>query len=285
MPRRTQAIVTKHNTADCPADASPYRTEPPGSSAVPSGSRKGAAESECEGVDTDVRAVDAGGESTPAVAGVLLAAGEGRRMGVRPKSLVEAAGRPLIASIGEAMRDAGIRPLVVVLGGPHAAAIQAKAGAIGDEVVHNPLAAQGQGTSVWCGLAALARRTSACDGVLVALADQPLITADDLRALLRAFRQREAPVQMVVPRCQGRPGNPVVIDAALARDWLEAGASVVGRPWRAAHPDRVAWWDTDSDHYVIDLDEPADIAHCAARVPGGLQWPLAWQRPDDPAAC
>jgi len=203
-------------------------------------------------------------------------------MGVRPKSLIEVGGQPLLARIGQALRGAGIRPLVVVLGGPHAEVLQSVADITADDVVRNPQAAQGQGTSVLCGLSAVVARTQAIDGVLVALADQPLLTAADIGDLVRAFCRRGPMVQMVVPRCQGRPGNPVIIDAALARQWLADGASAVGQRWRAANPERVHWWDTDTDHFVQDLDEPADLARCAERLDASVQWPARWRRPGDP---
>ena len=69
---------------------------------------------------------------------------------------------------------------------------------------------------------------------------------------------------MVVPRVKHtdgshQPGNPVVIEAALAKQWLAQEQPPMGREWRAAHPDQVCWMDTVNTHYTCDLDTPQDL--------------------------
>ena len=60
------------------------------------------------------------------------------------------------------------------------------------------------------GLAALAGRL---DAVIVALADQPLLNAQDITALIGAWKKRPEGVQVVHPEVGGQRGNPVIFSA------------------------------------------------------------------------
>jgi molybdenum cofactor cytidylyltransferase len=211
------------------------------------------------------------------VAAVLLAAGAGARMGHRPKGLLQINGQTLVQRQLHALQQAGVRHVVVVLG-HHAQAMQTAlanppAGLHLRQVTH----AQpnvGQEASLQLGLQAL---PEAATGVMLMLVDQPLIEAGDLRDLLHAFAHRGEHT-MVVPRVRQasggqQPGNPVVIDAALARQWRDQTNPVTGRQWRAQHPDQVYWWDTDNPHYSIDLDTPEDLEQLHAHSGHRMQWP------------
>lgn len=202
------------------------------------------------------------------VGAVLLAAGEGSRLGGRPKSLLELGGVPLIRRQLIALSGAGVDEVVVVLG-HHAAAIEAAVSEFPVTVVHNPAPEQGQASSVRVGLQALGGRL---DAVVVALADQPLIHSEDIVALIGAYKRRNG-AAMVVPRVDGAPGNPVMFEAALREEWLAGNADAACRKWREAHPERVFWFDTDNSRYRVDIDTPEDLERFAERTGHRLRWP------------
>src|SRR5207253_2817894 len=132
-------------------------------------------------------------------------------------------------------------------------------------LVRNPRPDDGQASSVRVGLQALSPRL---DAVIVALADQPLIDAQDIVALIGAFKKRGS-AAMVVPRVRDedgepQPGNPVIFEAALRDEWLAGSADAACRRWRQAHPERVHWLDTDNRRYRIDIDTPEDLERFAA---------------------
>ena len=209
------------------------------------------------------------------VGAVLLAAGAGSRLGHRPKSLLELGGVPLIVRQLVALSGAGVDELVVVLG-HHADAISAAIQAFPITVVRNPTPDDGQASSVRLGLAALSPKL---DAVIVALADQPLINAQDITALIGAFKKRGG-AAMVVPRVtlaggQPQPGNPVIFEAALRDEWLAGAANAACRQWRLAHPDRVHWLDTDNRRFRVDIDTPEDLAQFTASTGHALVWPNA----------
>jgi molybdenum cofactor cytidylyltransferase len=213
-----------------------------------------------------------------AVGAVLLAAGAGSRLGGRPKALLELAGVPLIRRQVIALSGAGVDELVVVLG-HHADAIEPIVRDFPVTLARNPSPEAGQASSVRIGLAALSGRL---DAVIVALADQPLINAQDVAALIGAFKQRPAGTAMVVPRVDGVPGNPVVFDAALRDEWLAGAADAMCRRWRDAHPERVHWLASANRHYCSDIDTPEDLQRFAAQTGHALRWPASMA--DDDAA-
>lgn len=212
------------------------------------------------------------------VGAVLLAAGAGSRLGGRPKALLELGGVPLVMRQLIALSGAGVDEVAVVLG-HHAAAVEAAVGQFPITLVRNPSPGDGQASSVRIGLQALSPKL---DAVIVALADQPLINAQDITALISAFKQR-GDAAMVVPRVgtegsDPQPGNPVIFDAALREEWLSGAADLACRRWRQEHPERIRWLDTDNRRFRVDIDTPEDIERFAASTGHTLSWPVALAR-------
>ena len=134
-------------------------------------------------------------------AGLLLAAGEGKRFG-GPKQLARVDGRPLIEHALRAL--GGLERIVVVLGA-RAEEIRAGADLGGAEIVMCPDWAEGMGASLRTGLAALRD----ADEVVIVLADQPFITAEVVA------RVRAVPGDAVRAVYDGAPGHPVVVRRAV----------------------------------------------------------------------
>jgi molybdenum cofactor cytidylyltransferase len=130
-------------------------------------------------------------------AGVVLAAGAGRRFG-GPKQLARVGGRPLVEHALAAVR--GLDRVVVVLGA-RAEEIRAGADLTAAEVVVCPEWAEGMGASLRHGLAAAA----GADEVVIVLADQPFITPAVVARVLAAPGDAARAVY------EGAPGHPVVL--------------------------------------------------------------------------
>lgn len=214
--------------------------------------------------------------SRMSVGAVLLAAGAGERLGGRPKALLELGGVPLVLRQLIALSGAGVDEVAVVLG-HHGDAVEAAVRAFPITLVRNPSPDDGQVSSVRLGLSALSPKL---DAVIVALADQPLIDAQDIVALISAYRKR-GDASMVVPRVKRSdgetvPGNPVMFDAALREEWLAGSADLACRKWRERNPARVRWLDTDNQRYSVDIDTPEDLQRFAASTGHRLVWPAAF---------
>ena len=181
------------------------------------------------------------------VAGVLLAAGEGRRLGT-PKALVELGGRRLADRGADLLREGGAAPVIVVLG----AAPVAVPGAM---TVHNPDWATGMGSSLAAGLGAV---PGDCAAAVIALADQPLIGPGAVRRLIAAYRNG---AEVVAAAYDGKPRNPVLL---ARRHWPGVLAAAVGdagaRPFLRAHQELVTLVECGDVGSADDLDTPADLA-------------------------
>ena len=203
--------------------------------------------------------------SCGAVAAVLLAAGEARRMQGINKLLLAIDGVPLVRRSAQVLVRAGIREIVVVLG-HQADRVRAALGdpaSLGLTVIENTDYRSGQHGSVLAGLAAL---PATCAAALVMLGDMPLVDDADLERIVAAWARRPDGCAAVVPTFDARRGNPVLIGAdALAqivRERPEGGA----RAWMDAHPQRVVRCEMPDDHCVFDLDTPDDIRRLEARL-------------------
>ena len=190
----------------------------------------------------------------PAVAAIVLAAGESRRMGGTNKLTLTVDGVPLVARVVDAALASRADPVVVVTGFDDDAVRRALAGRP-VQVVHNPAYGEGMSTSLRCGLGAVPATT---DGAVVCLADMPRLTAAVIDRLIGAFDPARG-TAACVPAYRGRRGNPVL----LSRDLFASAETIVGdrgaRDVVAAAGDAVAVVDWDDDSVVFDVDEPGDL--------------------------
>lgn len=206
-----------------------------------------------------------------AVGAVLLAAGRGSRMGNRPKSLLQLDGVPLIQRQLIALSGAGIDEVVVVLG-HYAQHIEPAIAGFPVTLVRNPQPDDGQVSSQRLGLAAL---SPTLDAVVVALADQPLINAQDVIDLMAAYQQRPPVTEVVVPLVQGLPGNPVMFSRHVKEAILMGVGQLGCKQWQTQHPQHVHTWETANPHYRQDVDSPQDLQALAQRSGHRLTWPAS----------
>ena len=207
--------------------------------------------------------------SRVAVGAVLLAAGAGSRLGHRPKSLLELGGVPLIRRQLIALSGAGVDEVVVVLG-HHAELIEPAVQTFPVTVVRNLSPDDGQVSSQRLGLAAL---TGKLDAVIVALADQPLLNAQDITALIAAFKTRPEGTLVVFPQVAGERGNPVIFTNEVREQILAGQANIGCRQWQAAHAEAVFPFVTDNRRYKVDIDTPEDLERFARDTGHSLRWP------------
>ncbi len=76
----------------------------------------------------------------------------------------------------------------------------------------------------------------------------------------------------MVPRVNGKRGNPIILDWAAREEILGGVANLGCRQFIERNSERVASFDTKNDHYVVDIDSPDDI--CALEVRLGLKFKL-----------
>ena len=183
----------------------------------------------------------------PQIAGVLLAAGEGTRLG-GPKALVEVAGTRLVDRGVALLRDGGTAPVVVVTGAVDVPLL-------GVITVHNPDWRSGMASSLAAGLAAL---PGSCAAAVIALVDQPLIGPGAVRRLIAAYLDGAA---IAVASYDGKQRNPVLLDRDEWAGVLALATGDVGaRPYLHAHSDRVTAVECGDVGRPDDIDTPEDLA-------------------------
>ncbi|MGA8259187.1 MAG: nucleotidyltransferase family protein [Arenicellales bacterium] len=195
------------------------------------------------------------------VSAVVLAAGESRRMGDRNKLTLPLGGESVLRRTVRSVLASEVREVIVVLG-HQADALRPLIEDLDVGIVLNEHYREGQMTSVHAGLAAL---TGACDGVMICLGDQPLMTAVDFDALIRAFQAR-TDGSILVPVHQGRRGNPVIIATAHQREILKGDRNLGCRKLIEKNPHLVIAVDIGTDHVVVDLDTPDGYSAVRQRV-------------------
>ena len=186
-----------------------------------------------------------------AIVGLVLAAGAGSRFG-GGKLLAPIGGRPVLQHVLDTLAMAGVGEVVVVLG-RDAAVMEGAIAWRGERRVVNPEPERGLASSLNVGFEAVGPDA---DAVLVALGDQPLVSAEVIRSLVEAAPERERPI--VVPVYADERGrNPVLLRRAAFPLIAEAAGDRGLGPLLAAHPELVA--EVHAAGSNPDVDTPADL--------------------------
>ncbi|MFF2126792.1 NTP transferase domain-containing protein [Streptomyces olivochromogenes] len=190
------------------------------------------------------------------VAGLLLAAGGGRRLGGRPKALLEHRGRPLVEYAVGVLRAAGCARVHVVLGA-QADAVRERARLDGCVLVDNPEWEHGMGSSLRAGLGSLAG--TGARAALVSLVDQPGIGPRAVARVLAAYRDDTS---LVSAAYDGVRGHPVLFGAA---HWAGVAASATGdrgaRAYLKEHEAAITLVECGDVAEPYDIDTEDDLGH------------------------
>jgi molybdenum cofactor cytidylyltransferase len=178
-------------------------------------------------------------------AGLILAAGESRRMGSH-KALLPFQGATFL-EILIALFATRCSTVIVVLG----AGAETIRGAIHREAVfvYNQNYLSGQTSSLQAGLRAV---PADADGVLFTLVDHPSVSAETIDALLAP------PLPLIrIPRFDGERGHPVWFRRDLISEFLALPAAGAANQVVRAHRGQTEFLDVADPGVVADIDEPA----------------------------
>ncbi|MEV7987956.1 nucleotidyltransferase family protein [Micromonospora sp. NPDC085948] len=191
-------------------------------------------------------------------AGLLLAAGAGRRYGL-PKALVELDGEPLVRRGVRLLGDGGCAPVHVVLGAG-ADEMPALPGAVS---VRHDRWSDGLGSSLRRGLASLPAHVPA---VVVVLVDQPLLSPVAVHRVRAAYADGAV---VAVATYAGRPGHPVLLgrETWTLLDYYALGDRGA-RDLLRDRPDLVVEVPCDDVGSPLDVDNPADLLRLRTLIDG-----------------
>jgi molybdenum cofactor cytidylyltransferase len=186
------------------------------------------------------------------VAAVILAAGGSTRMG-RPKLALPVRGTPMIRRAAQAALASRCREVIVVLGA-NADVYEPLLDGLEVRILRNPDPAEGMGSSIRVGVGAV---SAEADGVVMLLADQPLVTAEVIDRLLEvAVTDRK---RIVASAYHNTVGPPAYFHRALFLDLLTLEGDRGARSVIEAYP-REGVAVPLPDHVATDIDTADDLA-------------------------
>jgi molybdenum cofactor cytidylyltransferase len=201
-----------------------------------------------------------GASEAASVSAIVLAAGEGRRMGPAPqrakgrlagdpalKLALRLGGKSILRRVVDTALAAPVGEVVVVLGHGAAELEQELPRDPRIRTVYNPDYSTGQSSSLRAGIDAIASQAQAA---VFLLGDQPLVSLQAIEALVGEFRRSKSAV--VRPRYRGTPGNPVLFSRVLFPELSQVTGDQGGRELLARHQADVAMVD-------LNLESPVDI--------------------------
>jgi CTP:molybdopterin cytidylyltransferase MocA len=164
------------------------------------------------------------------VVGVVLAAGEGSRIGMPKALIVGPDGMPWAARTADALSSGGVERVYVVVGAGADEIRPALPSFV--RVVEADDWREGMGASLRAGLTAIADHESSADAAIVLLVDTPGVGVDAVRAIA-AYA---APDVVVRATYRGTPGHPVLFGREHWRGVLESARGDQGaREYIARH--------------------------------------------------
>ncbi len=197
---------------------------------------------------------------------LILAAGEGRRMGTQ-KLLLELDGKPILQHVVDTALAVGFREVVVVVGSQSERVISTVNFGSAKVVVNNEYTS-GMSSSLKLGLKAFASKP---DAYLVMLGDQPLIRPETVRKLLEEHAKTNP--LMSIPTYQGRRGNPVVLSSRILGEIQTLSGDAGAKQLLDHHPDGVKWIEVDDCGVTIDVDTPEDYKYILEEMKRGHRAP------------
>jgi molybdenum cofactor cytidylyltransferase len=195
------------------------------------------------------------------VAAVILAAGRSSRMGAQNKLVAQIAGKPLVRIAAEQALASHASPVIVVTGHERDKVEAALAG-LRVRVVHNSSYAEGLGSSLKTGIAAVPQEA---DAAIVCLADMPRVDAVLIDRLIDAY-DPERGALVVVPSIDGRRGNPVLWSRRFFPELMNVQGDIGARNLIASYSEAVTEVPVTGTAALTDIDTPESFSEVKREI-------------------
>ena len=185
-------------------------------------------------------------------------------MGAKNKLLLPFKGQPIVAKVTETVLKANYDPVMVVTG---FAGEEIRKALAGQHVgfVHNKAWSDGMAGSIRTGLETV---RSTADGMLIVLADMPLLSVDTLRRLKRQFAQSKG-AKMVFPVYGSRQGNPVLMPAKFFPEIASLTGDRGCKVLLDRYADDTVAVPVDTEDVMRDFDNETDYLKLISADKGG----------------
>jgi molybdenum cofactor cytidylyltransferase len=188
---------------------------------------------------------------TTPVTGILLAAGRSTRFGSDKLLLPLPDGTPMAVACARSLCSA-LSHCIAVVEDPHSEVARRLALA-GMEIVVNPRARDGMGSSIAAGVSA----NPSAAGWIIALADMPRVPTGISRRIADLLAKG---ADIAAPVCNGRRGHPVGFSAHHAAALQALDGEQGARDLLEAAGERVSLVETNDDGVLFDIDTPEALA-------------------------
>ncbi|WP_137044041.1 NTP transferase domain-containing protein [Pseudolabrys sp. FHR47] len=200
-------------------------------------------------------------EAGQRIAAIVLAAGRSTRMGALNKMLAEIGGKPLVRIAAEQALASRAKPVIVVTGHQREQVEAALAG-LPVRFVHNPDYADGLGTSLRTGIAAVPAEAG---GAIVCLGDMPQVDSGLIDKLLAAFDPEKGAL-IVVPSIDGKRGNPVVWSRRFFNELMSISGDVGARHLIGQYGEVTTEVPLSGEAALTDVDTPESLKAVKAEI-------------------
>ncbi len=178
-----------------------------------------------------------------------MAAGSSSRMG-KPKQLLKWKNSNLLNHAIEIANRLDSKSNFVVLGS-NAEAIIPEIKSTNINILINEDWKQGLGNSISFGVSSILKRDSGLNGILIMLADQPLIELDHYVNLMKAFRSGKDQI-IATEYKDGKLGVPALFDEVYFKELCSLNSDFGAKPLLIKHQENVT--SVCSDQSVFDID-------------------------------
>jgi len=181
-------------------------------------------------------------------------------MGDANKLTMPVDGTPMVARVVDTLQQSHVQRVIVITGHQPERIKDALAGR-DLEFVHNPDYAEGIGTSVRTGVAAL---DGDVDGALMALADMPWVGTDVINRLIDASGS-DGEFSIFIPMFGTKRGNPVLWGSQHFPELLGLAGDVGGKALFHRHAGAICYVDVETASINVDVDTPDALQELGIR--------------------
>ena len=186
------------------------------------------------------------------ICGIILAAGEGKRMG-KVKLTLPLGDKQLIEWVLQAVKLAPLDKYFLVVR-PEDKEMIKIGESWGAEIVLNPEYRSGMSSSIRKALYQIS--SDVVEGIFILLGDQPLINPSIIYKMLKAFTPGKR--EIVVPFYKDKQGNPVLFDNYWRDELLELSGDVGGRSLLKANPENIKRVKISDRAVIEDINSEED---------------------------
>lgn len=189
------------------------------------------------------------------IGAIILAAGKSMRMG-EPKLLLPLNQKPVFLFACEVALRLSLSPILLICGTYYESMKKHVECFPEITVLNNPNNARGMSTSLKLGIETLKHKV---DAALIFLADQPLIPAHVIYALINCYEANKKSGTLIVrPTYQGRVGHPVLISANIFHDFTDLRGDGGGKNIILKYKSNTELIDFNNVYWGKDIDTPED---------------------------